>query len=201
MNRISTAGRVLPVIFLPALLMVACSQPPSELVGTAHESERMAVAEGAQDYAPEAMAEVAEARAALEAELAVQEQRWGIRRSYDQAEQLAEAYRATSLRASVEAGEARDAAHAATEQSIADSQVLLAQVRDMIAHAPVGKGSAADLAALRADLDAAEDGLDAAQELMLTEKYLEAQSSATSSMDMIDRVRASLDQARLARAF
>jgi hypothetical protein len=105
-----------------------------------------------------------------------------------------------SQHASLEANQAQDAAHATAEALIVDSELLLEEVRGMLVVAPVGKGSAADLAALRGDLDAAEQGLDAARAALLTSTYLEAQSSAGSARELIDRVRSALLQARGARA-
>jgi hypothetical protein len=192
--------RIFTLIALPVLSLAACSNAPSELVGAARASEELALADGANEYAPEAMVEVAEAKAALDAELAVQEERWALRRSYGEAERLAEAYRMASQHASLEANQAQDAAHATAEALIVDSELLLEEVRGMLVVAPVGKGSAADLAALRGDLDAAEQGLDAARAALLTSTYLEAQSSAGSARELIDRVRSALLQARGARA-
>lgn len=200
MNRKISTRRDFHLAALAALVMVACSKPPSELVTQGREAEQTALASGAKEYVPGALDDVAVARAALDAELAAQKERWAVRRSYTKAETLAQAYLEAGQKADRQAVEAKEAARQRAASLITESRTLLGEVRGMLAVAPVGKGSAADLAAMRSDLDAAQAGLDAAEVSMGSELYLEAEAAAKSAREVIDRVKASVDHARALHA-
>lgn len=200
MKRTTSIRRDFHLVWIAVLIMTACSSPPSELVTAARDAEQVALQDGGREYAPDAMSEVAQTRTALEVELAAQDERWAVRRSYKQAEELAEQYRVAGERAAVQTANARASARLAAETLIADGQALLGETRALLAGAPAGKGSAADLAAMRGDLDVAQTGLDAARSLLDSEQYLEAQSSAAAAREIIDRVKAAVDIARMARS-
>jgi hypothetical protein len=184
---------------LMALATVACSQPPSELITEARHMENEAMVVGAKEYSPDAFDAVTESRVALEAEMAAQAERWSARRSYKQAEVLASAYRAAGEEAVKQAEVAREEAHAKATAMITDGRAALEEVRSLLAVAPVGKGSAADLAAMRGDLDAAQAALDEAEEDVTSSLFMEASASATSAREMIEGVRNAVEAARALR--
>ena len=178
----------------------ACSRPPTETIAAAEQSRQSAVAAGAEEYASEAMTAVGQAKAALDAELAVQQERFVLRRSYGRAGELATAYRTASDQAATAAGAGREQARVDATALIEESRVLLLDVRAMLAAAPVGKGSRADLAAMNADLDQAEGLITEAETLLGSQEFMTAKSRATSARELIDGVKAAVDQARGVRA-
>ena len=74
------------VALAATLALTACSKPPAEAIDAAEASQQAAVAAGADEYAPEAMNAVAEAKAALDAELAAQGEKMSLTRSYKHSE-------------------------------------------------------------------------------------------------------------------
>lgn len=199
MNRNSRTPRDLGVIGIVALATIACAQPPAELLTEARQAENQALVADAKEYAPEAFDAVTEARVALEAEMAAQAERWSARRSYKQAEVLAQAYLEAGQQAFSQAVTAKDQARETAVAMIAESRSSLEEVRGMLTVAPVGKGSSADLAAMRGDLDAAQAALDAAEASVASELYLEANASAASAREIIGRVKTAVEAARTLR--
>lgn len=187
------------VALVAASSLSACSKPPAEAIARAEEAREGAVTAGAEEYAYEALNAVTEAKAALDAELAAQGEKMSLTRSYKQAEVLAEAYKTAADQAAAAATTAKEQARAEATQLISDGHTALEEVRAMLTTAPRGKGSSADLAALKADLDAAATGLTEAETALTSQMYLQARSKASSSRTLIDQVRSSVDQARMAR--
>ena len=146
------------------------------------------------------MSEVTRAKAALDAELAAQQERFALRRSYQRADELATAYHEASERASSAAQAGREQARADATALIEESKLLLEEVRGMLAAAPVGKGTRADLAVMNADLDQAGTQLTEAESLLGSGEFLAAKSLASSAREAIDGVKAAVEQARGMRA-
>ena len=180
--------------------VTACSRPPAETVAAGDQAAQAALAAGAEEYATSAMSEVTRAKAALDAELAAQQERFALRRSYQRAGELATAYRQASDQAASAAEAGREQARVDASALIEESKVLLEEVRAMLAAAPTGKGTRADLAAMNADLDQAGTLLTEAESLLGSGEFLTAKSRATSAREAIDRVKAAVEQAQGMRA-
>lgn len=187
-------------LVLAAMLAVTACSPPTETISAGELAQQSAIAAGAEEYAAEAMASVAQAKASLDAELAAQQGRFVLRRSYRRAEELATTYRTASEQAASAAGAGREQARSDATALIAESRILLGEVRGMLAAAPVGKGSRADLAAMNADLDQAATLITEAETLLGVEEFMEAKSRATSAREAIDGVKSAVEQARGMRA-
>lgn len=198
MSRNRSARRIL-VTLVATAAVAACAKPPTQAISQADQADKAALAAGAEEYAPDAVGKVTQAKAALDAELAAQGERMALRRSYKQAEQLAVAYQQAAEQATTAASTAKEQAKQDATALISESQTALDEVKGVLAAAPVGKGSRADLAALRTDLETAGNNLAAAQASLTAEKYLEAKTQATSARDLIDKVKAAVEQARSMR--
>lgn len=188
-------SRALAVV-LTTVAVAACAKPPADAISAGDQAQSAAMAAGAEEYAPEAASAVTTAKAALDTELAAQSERMALRRSYKHAEELAAAYRQAAEQATTAATSAKEAARQQAMTLITESRAALDEVTGMLAAAPVGKGSRADLAAMRTDLETAANGLTEAEASLNAEKYLEAQSQATSARQIIDQVKAAVEQAR-----
>lgn len=188
--RINGAAALAAVAFT-----TACAQPPQDAIDLAAQAEAAATEAGVAEYAPEAMSAVMEAKAALDAELAVQGEKMAMTRSYRQAEELAAAYQAAAEQAASAATEARQKAEEEATLMIADSRMALEESRTLLASAPRGKGSAADLAAMGTDLDAAATLLTEAEAALQAGDFLQARTKATTALDAINRVRDAVTQA------
>lgn len=178
-----------------AVVVSACASPPQEVIDTAAQAEEAAMASGAQEYAPEAVNAVMDAKAALEAELAVQSERMALTRSYGRAEELAVAYQSAAEAAAAEAAAGRQKAEEEATLLLSDGRMALDDAREALATAPRGKGSAADLAAMQADLDAAGTTLTEAEAALQAGAFLEAQTKAMTAIEAIARIREAVSQA------
>lgn len=187
------------VALVAAVALSACAKPPAEAIALAEQAQQGAMAAGADEYAPEALNAVTEAKAALDAELAAQGEKMSLTRSYKQAETLAAAYKTAADQAAAAATAAKEQARNEATALITESRTALEEVRAMLASAPKGKGSRADLAAMGADLDAAAAGLTEAEDALTSQMYLDARSKASSARTLIDQVRSSIEQAQAAR--
>lgn len=191
MSRIVTHPRAL--LAMAALVSVAaCAKPPQEAIDMAMQAQTAASAAGADQYAPESMNAVLEAKAALDAELAAQSEKMSLTRSYDHAEELVAAYKAAADQAASQAAAAKEQAKQEAATLITDGRLALDEVTTILASAPRGKGSAADLAALKTDLESAGMTLVEAEAALTSEMYLDARAKAASAREVIDRVKAAV---------
>jgi hypothetical protein len=186
----------------PAVLLLAafgCAKPPAAEVDAARQAVDAAKAAEAETYAPEDLARVQDAMKRLDAELAAQEERFALMRSYDKAKEIATEVQTTSDQAKANAASAREAARAAATQSIADTRALVLEVQDMLAKAPTGKGAEADLAALKADLEGAGLALDEADRALQAGKFRDAETGANAAKMTVEQVRSEIEAAIAAR--
>jgi TonB family protein len=102
-----------------ALTVTACAAPPAAEVDAARAATDKAVAARADQYAAESLKAAEEARAALDAELKVQEGKWF--KSYDRAKELATAAKAAGDKAAADAVGAKERADAAAAKAQADA--------------------------------------------------------------------------------
>jgi len=198
MSRILSHRRAM-LALLAAVSVTACSKPPQEAIAAAEQAQAAALAAGAEEYAPEAWNAVTEAKAALDAELAAQGEKMSLTRSYKHAEELAAAYQTAATQASSAAAAAMEQAKNEATTLITESRLALDEAMAMLASAPRGKGSAADLAAMKADLEAAGLTLGEAETSLTAGTYLDARAKATSAREVIERVKTAVAEAQAAR--
>jgi len=195
MKRIS----LVPVLAAVALFSVACAKEPTDAVNAAKSALDAAKAAGASDYAPEALAAADSAAAALDAELKAQNEKFALTRSYTKATELATA-------AKNAADQAAAAAVAGKEQMKAEAATLIAGVRGAVdaakqalAKAPKGKGSAADLEAMNADVAGVEASLAEMDSAMAAGNYKDAKVKAEAARATLDKIVADVQAAIAAK--
>jgi protein TonB len=103
-----------------ALTVSGCAAPPAAEVDAAKAAVDTAVADHADQYAAESLKAAQEARAALEAELTVQEGKWF--KSYARTNELATAAKAAGDKAAAEAVAAKGVADAVAAKAQADAE-------------------------------------------------------------------------------
>ena len=189
--RTSVIGSVLAA----ALGAAACAQVPAENVDAARAALDTVIVEEAQAFAPAELQAAQAAREALDAELAAQQGRFPLFRSYDRTAELAaqaeQAAAAAIQTATLERERVREevaVAVAAARTSLTDAGLLLDS-------APAGKGSTADIAVMRADLDAALLSLAEADSDLQAERFDDARAKADAAAALGAEVRAAVEQA------
>jgi hypothetical protein len=191
---------LLPVLAGVALLSVACAKEPTDALNAAKAALEAAKAAGAADYAPSALAAADTAASALEAELKAQTEKFSLTRSYTKTAELAVAAKAA-------ADEAAVAAVTGKEQMKAEATTLIAGVRGavdsakaVLAKAPKGKGSAADLEAMNADVAGVEAALADMDAAMSAGNFKDAKVKAEAAKATLDKVVADVTAAIAAKA-
>jgi hypothetical protein len=195
MKRIS----LVTVLAGAALLAVACAKEPTDSLNAARAALEAAKTAGAADYAPSALAAAETAQAALDAELKAQSEKFALTRSYTKAAELA-----TAAKAAAEAASA--AAVSGKEQMKAEAATLIAGVRGSVdaakqalASAPKGKGSAADLEAMNADVAGVETALGEMDAAMAAGNYKDAKVKAEAAKATLDKIVADVQAAIAAK--
>jgi hypothetical protein len=178
-----------------ALLSAACAKEPADALNAAKAALEAAKTAGASDYAPSALAAAETAAAALDAELKAQAEKFALTRSYTKAGELA-------AEAKTAAEQAAAAAVTGKEQMKAEATTLIAGVRGSIdaakqalAKAPKGKGSAADLEAMNADVAGVEAALGEMDSAMAAGNYKDAKVKAEAAKATLDRIVADVQAA------
>jgi hypothetical protein len=196
MKRISLVSALAGV----ALMSVACAKEPTDALNAANAALEAAKSAGASDYAPAALAAADTAQAALAAEIKAQAEKFSLTRSYTKAAELAVA-------AKTAADEAAAAAVTGKEQMKAEATTLIAGVRGSIeaagqalAKAPKGKGSAADLEAMTADVAGVQASLGEMDAAMAAGNYKDAKVKAEAAKATLDKVVADVTAAIAAKA-
>jgi small-conductance mechanosensitive channel len=191
MKRIS----LLAVLAGAALLSVACAKEPTDALNAAKAALEAAKTAGAADYAPSALAAADTAAAALEAEIKAQGEKFALTRSYTKAAELAAAAKAAADQAAAQAVTGK-------EQMKAEATALIAGVRGSVdaakaalAKAPKGKGSAADIEAMKADVTGVETSLADMDAAMTAGNYKDAKVKAEAAKATLDKIVADVQAA------
>lgn len=199
MKRQTTKSVLLVLGLALPLLGTGCASEPKSEIDAANSALEAARQAEAEDYAPEAMQIAEDAHAEMETELARQKEQFALGRSYDKARELA----TETQKASVEAA---DAARESKLQAGQDATTLLAQLRAslgetraMLDNAPQGKGSAADLAALRGDLGAVDVAVTDIEQAISAERFLDALRKGEAALENTNQTRAEIERAAEAR--
>lgn len=187
------------VVVALAVTAGGCARKPVDEVASATRALDQARAEHADEYAPEAWASAQEADAQLRAELAAQDKKFALFRSYGNAKTLAADVKAKAGKAVQDAAAAKARMKEEATKLIADARTALADLRQALLHAPAGKGAQADLASMRADADSVEATLAEAERTLGARDYKAARTKAKSALSTIARIKSEIAQAEEAR--
>jgi len=191
--------QVLTALALVGFAVSGCAKPPAVEIEAADAAMGNAISAEAQEYAPEALGPVRDLRAQLDAELALQSEKWAVTRSYDRTLELTSQVKAAADETATAAAEAKETVRNETTVLLAEVKVALEEVQSLLANAPKGKGTAADLAALNADLDSAGLILGEGEVALGEGKFLVAKTKLLSVQSGVEGVRAAIDAAVQAR--
>jgi colicin import membrane protein len=181
-----------------ALLAAGCAEPPQAEIDAVNAALQEVQAGDAPEYAPDALRAAEDAKAALEAEIKAQAEKFALTRNYDVALQKATAAKEAAAAAQTQAAAAKEKAMNDATAAIAAQRTALAEARTLLAGAPKGKGTKMDLAAMGTDLDGAEQALNEADALMASSRYREAAAKAQASGSSIMAVKTQVEDAMAA---
>jgi hypothetical protein len=149
--------KFLALSMVTIFLFVGCAKAPTEEMNAAKASVDMVVAEGAQKFAAEDAKKLNDGMQAAQDEIKVQEGK--TFKDYAKTKELLAKVKADAetLKGGLAAKKEEAKKNAAVAQEAAKTSV--AEAKALLAKAPKGKGSKADIEALKADLKGIEDSL------------------------------------------
>jgi len=194
--------RLVVLGLLVLAFLVGCAQKPQKEIDDATAAVKAVVSEGLGKYSSEDEKKLNDAMAAAMQEIKVQEGK--TFKSYEKTKQLladakkmADEQKATLPAKKEKAKQDAVAAMDAAKASLADAKKILAQ-------APKGKGTAADIEALRGDVKGAEDMLAEVQGLIDKEDYAGAMTKANAIKEkaggVADQVKKAMEKAQAGKA-
>lgn len=77
---------------------------------------------------------------------------------------------------------------------------MLEEANGLLATAPTGKGTQADIAAMKADLEGVASALAETDNLFASEKYIDAKAKADGAKQTIANVKTAIEEAKAAKA-
>ena len=186
---------VLPFVFV-LVLMVGCAKPPQDAINSAM-SAMDAAKPLASEYATGSLQSAEDAKAALDAELKAQQDKFALFRSYKKADELVADLKAKSEKAAADGAAGKEQAKTEAATAISGATTAISDAKAMLEKAPKGKGSAADLEAMKADLTAAESTINDANSAMSAAKYKDAKAKAdaasSSAANVASQVQAAME--------
>ncbi len=180
-----------------ALTVAGCGAPPTADLDAAKAAVDKAVSAGAGEYAADSLRAAQDAQATLDAEVKAQDGKWF--KSYDKAKELATALKAAGEKAAADAVAGKEKAKTEATAEIGDAKTLLGEAEALLAKAPKGKGSAADIEAMKADLATAATSITEAEGALATEHFLDAKTKASAARNTATNVKTAVETAQAAK--
>jgi len=176
-------------------LMTGCAKAPSQEVSDAQAALTAATSADAQTYAAPELEQAKAAMSQAEAELKAQEGKF--LKNFDQAKAMFAKAKADAEAVAAAIPARKEVARNAAAGAEAEARSAVEQAKVLLAAAPQGKGTQADLEAFQADVRGIEDALAEVTALVSDEKYAEASNKAKS---LQEKALAISDQIQVAMA-
>jgi hypothetical protein len=178
------------------VLGAGCAKRPDAEVAAAKTAVEEARSAGAAQYLAEPFKSVETGLQKAQEEVTAQDGRFALVRNYDAAKASLTKVKADAEKARTDAIAAKAKAKAEAEAARTDAQAALDGAKALLAKAPKGKGTKADLEAMGADLKAAEATLADARTALDGQDYLGAKAKAESARDKATAVSTQIQQAK-----
>jgi hypothetical protein len=184
---------VLPLAL--ALIVAGCSKPPEMEMASAEQAVQAASGAQAAKYAPEDWQTLQDTLQAAKAEKAAQDGRFSLFRSYGKSKALFEKAAAlaatTKTKAEVEMARVREE----TRQMLAAVRVEVDTTAAMLAKAPVGKDTKAELELMKQDMTAIQTMVNEAQASFDRNDFDSAKNKAQTIRDKCATMKSQLEAA------
>jgi hypothetical protein len=191
---------LIPMALVAGLLLLAgCAKEPAEQISAANDSFQKANSPDVAEYSPDALNAAKDAKSKLDQELETQKKEWAMFRKYEHTTELANELKSSSEAAVKSAEVAKEKAKTDATTAVADARRSLDEARSMLTTAPVGKGTQADLALLKSDLDGVESSITDADSVLQSGRYKEALSKAQAAQQKAEDVKSQIVAAKEAR--
>ena len=166
--------------------LTACAKAPTEEVNATKASLDAAVADGAQQYTPEDYKAVADQLAAANAEIKVQEEKFF--KNFDKAKQMLAKAKADADALKGKVAARKEELKQACIATMAQANTALAEAKALLAKAPKGKGSKAEIEAMTTDLAGVEAMIPEVQPMLDKGDFIGANEKANAILARINAV-------------
>ena len=182
------------VLALGTMLM-ACAEKPIQGTDSALQALQAAKQAGAEKYAPESLRVAEDEYQKAQEEIAAQDDTFVMTRNYDAANAILVKVVADAEKAKTEAIASKQMVKTEAEGAVVLAKSSLEEAKNQLAQAPTGKGTQADLQALRGYLQAAETTFAEIDAIMAMEDFIGVKAKAESVQALAARVNEQVAQA------
>ncbi len=193
------AFRMLLVLPLVVVLLAGCSKPPEMEMAAADQAAQAAQASQASKYAPQDWQMAQDTLQAARAEKAAQDSRFAMFRSYGKSKAMFEKASALSNTAASNAKVEMERVRKETEQLLNMVKTELDSTAAMVANAPVGKDTKAEIELMKQDMTALQQTFAEAQAEYGRNNFDAAKSKAQSIRDRMASMKTQLEAAMAKR--
>lgn len=183
----------LALLLIVAVMFTACAKKPEQEIGDAKTAIDAAIAEGGEKYAREEVKVLNDSLQVALDEVKVQEEKFF--KNFDKAKEMLAKVKgdAEALKAAIPAK--KEAAKQAAITAIEEATKAADEAKAMLKKAPKGKGTRADIEALKADIAGLDIALTETQTLMSTEDFVAAAEKAVAVKTKAAEVSAQISEA------
>ena len=183
------------LILLFGTMLMACAEKPIQGTDSALQALQAAKQAGAEKYAPESLRVAEDEYQKAQEEIAAQDDTFVMTRNYDAANAILVKVVADAEKAKTEAIASKQMVKTEAEGAVVLAKSSLEEAKNQLAQAPTGKGTQADLQALRGDLQAAETTFAEIDAIMAMEDFIGVKAKAESVQALAARVNEQVAQA------
>jgi len=173
---------------LVTFVLAGCAKQPTEDISAAQKAIEDAKAAGSAKYTPEDAKKLDDSLTAAMNEIKAQDGKFALTRSYDKAKQMLAQAKADAEKVKTEIPAKKEEAKKNAVDGQEAAKAALKEAKALLAKAPMGKGTRADIAALKGDIKGIEDGLPELQQLIDKEDYVVATDKAKAIKEKADGV-------------
>jgi outer membrane murein-binding lipoprotein Lpp len=172
-----------------------CSKAPTSEIEATQKSVEATRAAGSTDYLPAEDKALSDKLNAAMQEIKTQDEKMAPFRNYEQAQKMLADVRQQSEQLKTASAQKKEEAKQQAGALQSEASQAVQKAKDLLAQAPRGKGSEADLAALNADVDALNESLPTVQQAIDKGDYRDAISKATPIKEKANTISAEVEQA------
>ncbi|MFB3903454.1 MAG: hypothetical protein ACE15E_08375 [Acidobacteriota bacterium] len=183
------------VLLVAVLSLTGCASKPDQEIAAAQQALEAARTAEADLYSAEAYQAASDVLKAAEAEIAVQDQKSSFSRNYDKAKELLAQAKTQADTAASTAGANKEQVKTEAQTAQTEAQAALDAAKEALAKAPKGKGTKADLDALQGDLTAAEASFNEAKTSLDNGNFMDARNQFRAVKEKADAVAGDIQQA------
>lgn len=183
----------LAIVFTVAILGAGCAKQPTEELEGAKASVVAAMQEGAEKYAKDDLKSLNDSLAMAMEEIQTQEKK--TFKNYDKAKEMLASVKSQAEALKVELPERKARMKNDAMAAEAAARTAVDEAKGLLAQAPKGKGTMADIEALKSDVDGLESSLGEVQGLIQSEDYLAASDKANAIQGKASEVSAEISRA------